>query len=274
MISFPNVPRHAIAGPIVPHLRFARKRAKGIPMSAPQVPKIFNRTAAAAKWARARARQGREGAASYLSASIAEDMADRLDFMRFEAESALVIGDATSGLSVGQPAALGAFNEEVPGEFERYDLVAHILGLGAVNDLPGALIHARNSLREGGLFMAGFPGAGSLPALRQIALKADEDKPAARMHPLVDIRAGTALLERAGFARQVVDSYSLNVRFSSLAQLVSDLRDHGLTRSLTSPVPSLNRQWFSRAEAAFDAMREDDGKVTETFEILVLTGWR
>ena len=194
--------------------------------------------------------------------------------MRFEAESALVIGDTAGALSFGKQAPLGSFDEEVPGAFEAYDLVAHILGLGVVNDLPGALIHARNSLREGGLFMAGLPGAGSLPALRQIALEADGDKPAARMHPLVDNRAGTALLERAGFARQVVDSYPLKVRFSSLDQLVSDLRDHGLTRSLNTPVPPLTREWLARARAAFDSMREDDGKVTETFEILILTGWR
>lgn len=247
-------------------------------MMSAKVPQIFNRRAAAAKWARARSRQmregSREGAATYLAAAIAEDMADRLDFMRFEADAALVVGDVTGGLSMGERADLGTFDEEVPGGFERHDLIAHILGLGTVNDLPGALIHARNALKEGGLFMAGFPGAGSLSTLRQIVLQADGDRPAARMHPLVDNRAGTALLERAGFSRQVVDSYPLKVRFSSLAGLISDLRDHGLTRSLQTPVPPLTREWFGCAEAAFDAMREDDGKVTDTFEILVLTGWR
>jgi len=55
---------------------------------------------------------------------------------------------------------------------------------------------------------------------------------------------------------------------------VNDLRDHGITRSLNSPVPTLTRDWLGRAEAAFDQLREDDGKVVETFEILVLTGWR
>ena len=238
------------------------------------VPQIFKRGAAAAKWARARARQSHRNCASYLYSSIAEDIADRLDFMRYEADSALVVGDQKHGLTASMRADLGAFDEETPGAFEAYDLIAHILGLGTVNDLPGALIHARNALRDGGLFIAGFPGAGSLPVLRQIALEADGDKPAARMHPLVDNRAGTALLERAGFTRQVVDSYPLKVRFSSFLQLISDLRDHGLTRSLTSPVPALTREWLARAEAAFDAMREEDGKVTETFEILAMTGWR
>ena len=114
-----------------------------------------------------------------------------------------------------------------------------------------------------------------MPTLRRIALAADGERPAARMHPLVDNRAATGLLERGGFRRQVVDSYPIRVRFPSLARMIGDLRDHGLTRALTSPVPPLNREWLARAEAEFDAMREgEDMKVTETFEILVLTGWR
>lgn len=243
-------------------------------MSQTQVPQIFNRDAVAAKWSRSSIRRARKDHAAYLFKTIAEDIADRLDFMRFEPEAALAVGDSTSALSVNEQMCLGEYDEEKPGAFEQYDLFAHILGLGMVNDLPGALIHARNALKEGGLFMAAFPGSGSLPILRQIALEADVDRPAARMHPLVDTRSGTALLERAGFSRQVVDSYPLKVRFSSLAQLISDLRDHGLTRSLNSPVPSLTRSWLARAEEAFDNLREDDGKVTEVFEILVLTGWR
>lgn len=243
-------------------------------MSAPQVPQIFDRQAAAAKWSRARLRQLQKGSASYLTSSIAEDFADRLDFMRFESESALIVGGELPGLKAATSHTLGSLDEETPFGFEQYDLIAHMLGLGTVNDLPGALIHARNALRDGGLFIAAFPGAGSLTTLRQIVLEADADKPAARMHPLVDNRAGTALLERAGFSRKVVDSYPLKVRFSSLGQLVSDLRDHGLTRSLKSPVPALTRDWLTRAETAFDRLREEDGKVTESFEILVLTGWR
>ncbi|WP_298333494.1 methyltransferase [uncultured Erythrobacter sp.] len=243
-------------------------------MSPPKVPQIFNRKASSAKWARARARQADVNSASYLYDAIAEDIADRLGFMRFDAKNALIVGDVTGGLGASTSAHLGDFDEETPGAFEEYDLIAHVLGLGTVNDLPGALIHARNGLKEGGLFVAAFPGAGSLPVLRQIALEADGERPAARMHPLVDSRAGTALLERAGFTRKVVDSFPLKVRFSSLSQLMSDLRDHGLTRSLTSPVPPLTHDWIGRAEAAFDGLREDDGKVTETFEILVLTGWR
>ncbi len=250
-------------------------------MNQSQVPRIFDRRQAAAKWERARWRQ-RHGGASYLVDTMATDIAERLDFMRFEPKNALIVGEAKGELqaslaakgATGNVGLLGRFEEEQPGPPEMFDLIVHLLGLGMVNDLPGALIHARNALASGGLFVAAFPGAGSMPVLRKVALEADYDQPSARMHPLVDNRAATGLLERAGFKRQVVDSYPIRVRFPEFSRMVNDLRDHGLTRSLTSPVPALTRDWLERAEVAFDSLREDDGKVVETFEILVLTGWR
>ncbi|QFT77853.1 methyltransferase [Erythrobacter sp. THAF29] len=245
-------------------------------------PRIFDPAQTAAKWSRARDRQRLHGGATYLTGAIAEDIAERLEFMRFEPKSARIVGDAEAILSdrlskdgvIVENASLGEFDEAGTNDLGKFDLIVHMLGLGTVNDLPGALIRARNELAEGGLFLAAFPGAGSVPALRQLALVADGDRPAARIHPQVDNRAGTALLERAGFARQVVDSYPLKVRYSSLGRLIGDLRDHGLTSSLASPAPPITRAGWERAKKAFESMRDRDGKVTETFEILVLTGWR
>lgn len=251
-------------------------------MTMDQVPRIFHRAQAAAKWQRARSRQ-RTGGATYLPDTLAGDIKERLEFMRHTPAKALIVGEASGDLqgalskqgAAGNVGLLGQIDEEQPGPIAAFDLVVHLLGLGMVNDLPGALIHARNALTRGGLFIAAFPGAGSMPKLRQIALEADADKPAARMHPLVDNRAATGLLERAGFKRQVVDTYPIRVRYLSFLRMVNDLRDHGLTRSLSSPVPPLNREWLKRAEAAFDALREgEDRKVVEIFEILVLTGWK
>jgi SAM-dependent methyltransferase len=264
-------------------LRSHCKRGRAAGMTTAQVPRIFDRRQFAAKMERARYRQHHCGGVRYLADTMAGDIAERLDFMRFAPPRALVVGDAGQTLlnhldqngSLPVQGLLGAFDEERPGPPEAFDLIVHLLGLGMVNDLPGALIHARGALAEGGLFLAAFPGAGSMPALRRIAMSADAERPAARMHPLVDNRAATGLLDRAGFTRQVVDSYPIEVRYPSLAQMLADLRDHGLTRSLTSPVPPLSRAWLARAEAAFDALRDGgDGKVTERFEILVLTAWR
>ena len=248
------------------------------------VPTIFDRRKAAAKWARSQTRQARGGATDFLAEALAEDILDRLDFIRMQPETALFVGDLTErlpltfherGTQVGL-GLLGEFDEEQPKpeDAPQFDLIVHLLGLGHVNDLPGALIHARNALAENGLFIAAFPGAGSLPALRRIALAADGDRAAPRMHPLIDNRAAAGLLQRAGFRKQVVDSYQLDLRYGELSTLVSDLRDHGLTRALAMPAPPWTRAHLARAEAEFDAMRDDEGKVPEVIEILVMSGWR
>ena len=105
-------------------------------------------------------------------------------------------------------------------------------------------------------------------------LAADGDRPAARIHPQVDNRAATALLERAGFARQVVDSVTLKASYRSLDRLLDDLREQGLNSALLSPAPYLGKAGLARTREAFDSLKDSEGRVTETFEILTLTGWR
>lgn len=210
-----------------------------------------------------------------------EDVLDRLGFLRHNPRRALVIGGQTEAL-VSQLRADGCeivipdadFDEERPYPFGHFDLIASLGRLDTLNDLPGALIHLRQALAPGGLMIASFPGAGSLPALRAAMLAADGDRPAARIHPAVDVRAGGQLLQRAGFDRTVVDSRGLDVRFRSFDRLISDLREQGLTSALASQAPVLTRDAYRRAEQAFMACADADGRVTEHFEILTLSGWR
>ncbi len=245
-------------------------------------PTIFSRRQASAKWDRARSRRQAGKAATFLSDALVDEVIDRVDFIRLEPKTALVVGDMTNRLAATfhdrgaevKLGLLGQFDEEQPADNPGFDLIVHLMGLGHVNDLPGALIHARHALADDGLFMAAFPGAGSLPALRRIALAADGDRAAPRMHPLVDNLAASNLLQRAGFRRQVVDSFRLNLRYGAFETMVNDLRDHGLTRALNTPSPPWTRAHLARAKAEFDAMRDDEGKVPETIEILVMSGWR
>lgn len=244
-------------------------------------PKIFSKLRRAAKWGRVLQRQKRDDAADYLLQDAIDDVVERLDFVRLKPRSALIIGDwsgllgevldarGTSVTNLG----IGALDEELPLRTGGFDLVVHLLGLATVNDLPGALIHSRAALREGGMMIASFPGAGSLPKLRQVMFAADEDKAAPRIHPMVDDQASSALLQRAGFTRHVVDHHTISVRFSSLDVLVSDLRDHGLNSALYNAAPHICREGWQRAQQAFDELAEADGKVTESFEIITLTGW-
>jgi hypothetical protein len=140
--------------------------------------------------------------------------------------------------------------------------------------LPGALIHIRQALRPGGRAIASFAGAGSLGHLRSAMLAADGERPAGRMHPMVDIRAAAQLLQRAGWSDPVADCRAIRVSYRSLDRLVADLRDQGLGNVLASPAPPLGKAALERARAAFLEAAGPDGRVVESFEILTLTGRR
>ncbi|GAA4769464.1 class I SAM-dependent methyltransferase [Novosphingobium ginsenosidimutans] len=246
-------------------------------MSTPAPPLIFSPARRLAVRRRALALQARPGAARYLIADMAEDLLERLAFLRHEPKRVLLIGMAPAdllaslsarGAEVTQVEPATGFAEEQPFPGRGFDLIASFGTLDTVNDLPGALIHIRNALAPGGLAIASFVGAGSLPALRAAMLAADGDRPAPRLHPTVDVRAGGQLLQRAGWADPVVDSRPLAVRFSSLKSLLADLRTQGLTNVLSQSGPILTRKQYSIVNEQFGT-----GTV-ERFEILTLSGWR
>lgn len=244
------------------------------------VPQIFDTRRREQRLERAIARQGQSGAAHWLCDAMAEDVIERLDFVRFAGQRALVAG--LGGQAVGTHfeqrgvAASTALRLDVerPLPDGPFDAIVSVGELDTVNDLPGALIHLRHALAPGGLLLATVVGAGSLPALRNAMLAADGDRPAARIHPQIDNRAASALLQRAGFARQVVDHYPLVARYGSLERLVADLRDQGLTSVLADRAPTLSKSGLARAREAFAERAEPDGKTSERFEVLTLTAWK
>lgn len=246
-----------------------------MPPAAP--PLVFAPARRIAARRRARGLAARPGAARYLLDDMVEDVIERLAFVRHEPRTALVIGDChgelttalrARGTEVTSTDAADGWIEEAPYPAGGFDLVVSLSSLDTVNDLVGALIHIRMVLAPGGLAIASFTGAGSLPALRAAMLAADGDRPAPRLHPMVDVRGGAQVLQRAGWADPVVDSRTLEVRFSSLDSLVTDLRAQGLTNVLARPGPPLGRAALARARAAFGE------KTIEAFEILTFSGWR
>lgn len=224
----------------------------------------------------------RPDAPRYLLDDMADDVLDRLSFLRVTPRRALVIGDWTGDLAAAlarqgaqttQAEPAQGFDEERPFPEGGHDLIASLGTLDTVNDLPGALIHMRQALAPGGLMIASFLAAGSLPIMRAAMLAADGERPAPRIHPQVDVRAGGQLLQRAGFADPVVDSRSLDVGFRSFAGLVADLRGQALSNVLVRSGAPLGKAARARAEAVFAAAGQD-GRTVERFEILTLSGWR
>lgn len=249
-------------------------------MNAPAIPTIFSPRRRAMRLARTVARARHPIAARFIADDMIEDSLERLAFLRNDAAKALVLGDWTGALAAvlraqgADVVAPEALDLEAPHPVGGYDLIVVLGLLDAVNDLPGALIHLRAALTPGGLVMAHFIGGQSFPALRAAIFAAEPERPAARIHPLVDPRAAPGLLQRAGWKDPVVDTHALTVRYSSLDRLVADLRDQGLGNALAKPAAPLGKAALALARSAFAARADADGKTPETFEIVTLTGRR
>ena len=239
-------------------------------------PRIFSDQRRVAVSARSARMQQASDAARFILDDMAEDMLERLAFVQHQPQKPLLLGHRHPLLAAldGDPALSARIELEPPYPQGGFDFIGCLGLLDTVNDLPGALIHMNRALASGGLAIAGFTGAGSLPVLRRIMLAADGDRPAPRVHPHVDIQAASDLLQRAGWADPVVDSHTLKVRYSSLQRMVADLREQGLSNTLAMRTPYIGKAGYARALDAFAAEADADGRVTEMFEIITVTGRR
>lgn len=229
-----------------------------------------------------------QDSARFILDDMIDDIIERLAFVRHEPARALVLGDLSGRLGehlcasgshvvaadLIAPDGRAALDPEAPFPHHGFDFIAVLGLLDAVNDVPGALIHIRNALEPRGLAIASFVGGASLPALRDALIAAEPERPAARIHPMIDPRAAPGLMQRAGWSDPVVDTHALTARYGSLARLVGDLREQGLASALADAPPPLGKAALARARTAFAARADADGKTTETFEIVTLTGRR
>lgn len=237
--------------------------------------------------------------ADFLAERAAEDLADRLATLGRTFEDGIALfnltGHAANALrQSGKLARIErvetnqAFLGEDEGrisdpeilelEGKSADLIASLLTLHEVNDLPGMLVQIRNSLRPDGLFLGAMAGAGTLAELRQSLLEAESEiSGGASPHimPFADIRDVGALLQRAGFALPVTDLEEITVRYDSIFGLIRDLRAMGAGNALLarSRKPLSRRVLIRAAEIYAEKFADADGRLRATFSIIWMSGW-
>lgn len=166
----------------------------------------------------------------------------------------------------------------VPFKDQSIDLFVSALSLHFVNDLPGALWQIRRSLKPDGLLLAALPGGRTLNELRDAFAIAESETiggVSPRVGPFSDIRDCGALLQRAGFALPVVDSYELTITYESPIALMAELRGMGAQNVLMERLKRpLKRETLMRAcDVYVEKYGLSDGRIPATVEIITLTGW-
>jgi len=236
----------------------------------------------------ARRRQDLSGS-GFLHDKVNEDLIDRLADIRRRFDTGVYSGAQPPAarpantffhlhdLAAVRPAAV-AEEEWWPFAQGALDLILSGLSLQNVNDLPGALIQMRRSLKPDGLFLAAMTGGETLHELRHCLAQAETEIKAGlspRVHPFADKQQAGALLQRAGFALPVVDSEIVEVTYPDSFALMRDLRAMGggniiAARQKTNPGKAL----FRRADEIYkESFPAGPDRIKASFEIIYLIGW-
>jgi len=170
--------------------------------------------------------------------------------------------------------AVAADPEFLPFGAEKFDLVVAHLSLHWVNDLPGALIQLRRSLKPEGLFLASMPALGTLAGLRDGLLEAEEALTGAvspRISPYPELRDCAGLLQRAGFALPVADVEDIDFLYANPLALLHELRDAGETNATLARCKIFPPRALFPAALSRLPMHGDRYAVPLRFAIM--TGW-
>ncbi|KAG8986418.1 hypothetical protein FRB90_004010, partial [Tulasnella sp. 427] len=178
------------------------------------------------------------------------------------------------------------------------DAVVSCLSLHWVNDLPGALIQAREALKPDGVFIGAMFGGDTLFELRtslQLAETEREGGISPRVSPMTQTSDVSNLMARAGFNLLTVDTDEVKVAYPSMWELLEDLRDMGESNAVVKRRHFLKRDTLLAAssiykgtvrnrktkamEGAHDIIStalhgNEDGSIPATFEIVYMIGWK
>lgn len=191
----------------------------------------------------------------------------------------LVTMDMAENPLAGKSGFLVQGDEEFfPFAAECFDLVISPLVLHTVNDLPGALLQIRQSLKPDGLFLAALLGGETLYELRQAMTEAEMSVRGGispRIAPFADKPQTGDLLQRAGFSLPVVDSEIVTVTYENALKLMQDLRLMGEGNAISRRDKTIPpRAMFMEAARLYQERFADaDGRVRASFEVIFLIGW-
>ena len=160
----------------------------------------------------------------------------------------------------------------------EHDLVIHALALHWANDPVGQLVQCRRALQPDGWFIGIMFGGQTLQELRACLGQAEAEVTGGlspRILPMGEVRDMGALLQRAGFALPVADTFTTTVLYRDAFHLMQDLRAMGegnaLAQRLRHPT---RRSVFTRAAELYQqTYGATGGRIPATFEMIVLTGW-
>jgi len=238
------------------------------------------------------------GTPPWLHAEVATRMAERLAYIKLQPARVLdaspALGASMEALRQAYPKAELLWHEadpalaaraaaaRAPGWWQKLrgggagqvpalpvlpavELVWSNMALHAAADLPGLLAGWHASLAVGGFVMFSCLGPDSFVELRPLYARRGWGRPAPDWWDMHDI--GDLVL-KAGFADPVMDQERLKLTWTSAERLVADLRALGGNLAPSRFAGMRGRAWRSRLLADLDALRDAQGRISLTLELV------
>tara|TARA_R110002020_G_scaffold15221_5_gene54245 strand:- start:717 stop:1565 length:849 start_codon:yes stop_codon:yes gene_type:complete len=231
----------------------------------------------------------RPQASDFVTDLVLADLEDRLATLIRAFPRAAIIGPdvdrlpefgqtASARFPFERHAAFGSHDDMPALAGDNYDLIVSLLHLQVVNDVPGYLARLRARLAPDGLLLVAALGGETLTELREAFLSADSmvsGGASARVAPMLQVRDGGALLQRAGLALPVADVETHLVRYPTPFALMAEIKALGAANPLADRARRLATRTLLAAAAQAYAQRDadPDGRIRATLEIVWLSGW-
>ena len=150
-------------------------------------------------------------------------------------------------------------------------LVFANLSLAWMEDLPAVFAGLRRVLRPGGLLLCSSFGPETLGEL-QAAFTGEHEPP--QPIPLLPIAGFGDAMVAAGFRDPVLDRDLFTLTWPDLRALLRELRATGMGNALARRRRGLTgRGRFAAASAACEALRDEQGRLPSTWEVIYAHAW-
>ncbi|CAK6538099.1 MAG: Putative methyltransferase protein [Candidatus Midichloria mitochondrii] len=161
-----------------------------------------------------------------------------------------------------------------PFAVNNFDLACSNLSLHFVNHVPLAFSNYKKILKKDGLFIATIVGDYSLFELREAFTHADEKLYGglfSRIMPMIKSGSLVNLANNSGFRGVVIHTETVKLQYSSLVDMLRDLRQIGFSNFLASPVLPVSKNFLKIASEYYWQNYSSNGRLNLSFDIITLS---
>ena len=124
-------------------------------------------------------------------------------------------------------------------EKKSIDLVIFPFGFHWLNDVQKFLFKVKEILKNDGIFICNFAGAGSLNNLRKLLFLAEESNHLPHfphISPFIKFEDMTPLMQQAGFAENIIDCETIELEYKNLILFMRALKSFGETNAINNRI--------------------------------------